>query len=176
MRTLPLKIPGAVLVECELARDGRGSFQTLWESSAVYEDGLRFAPHSAHFSYNARATTLRGMHYQSAPHAQAKLVTCVSGRIWDVVLDLRRGSATFLRWEGVELDPAAARAVFVPPGCAHGYVTLEDDTTVAYLIEGVYVPEAVAVVRWNDPAAAVKWPVSDPILSDGDRSAPDYRP
>jgi len=165
-----------VLIECDRAVDRRGRFDTFWESADFHAAGVRFSPQSGHHAHTERAATLRGMHYQRAPHAQARLVACASGRVWDVVLDLRRDSPTYLQWEGTELEPLAGHALFVPRGCAHGYVTLEDRSTVTYLIEGAYEPRAAAVVRWNDPAVRIAWPVSEPILSDRDRTAPDFVP
>jgi dTDP-4-dehydrorhamnose 3,5-epimerase len=176
MKTSPLRIPGAMLVECDRFVDARGDFVTYWESVGAYPGASAFAPHSAHHATSERAGTLRGMHYQREPHAQSKLVSCAAGRVWEVVLDLRRESPTYLQWEGLELDASASRALLIPRGCAHGYVTLVDRTTLAYLIEGAYVPQAAGVVRWNDAAIGIGWPVSEPILSDKDRLAPDYRP
>lgn len=176
MKTSPLKIPGAVLVEYDQFHDARGDVLTFWESADTYPGGPPFSPHSAHHVYSERAGTLRGMHYQREPHAQSKLVSCAAGRVWEVVLDLRQESPTYLQWDGLQLDASGSRALLVPRGCAHGYVTLLDRTTVTYLIEGAYVPEAAGVVRWNDPGIGIHWPVSDPILSDKDRMAPDHRP
>lgn len=175
MKFSALRIPGAVLVECDRFRDARGDFVTYWESAAAYPGGSSFAPDSAHHATSERAGTLRGMHFQREPHAQSKLVSCAAGRVWEVVLDLRRESPTYLRWEGLELDASGSRALLVPRGCAHGYLTLLDRTTVTYLIEGGYVPQAAGVVRWNDPAIGIHWPISDPILSEKDRMAPDYQ-
>jgi dTDP-4-dehydrorhamnose 3,5-epimerase len=176
MKATPLKIPGALLVECDRFRDERGQFLTFWESAEIHPGGFSFSPHSAHQAHNERAGTLRGMHYQREPHSQVKLVTCTAGRILEVVLDLRPASPAYLQWEAIEQDSAASRALLIPRGCAHGYLTLQDRATVTYLIEGAYLPEAAAVVRWNDPAIGIQWPVSDPILSRKDRMAPDFRP
>jgi dTDP-4-dehydrorhamnose 3,5-epimerase len=176
MKAVPLKIPDAFLVGAQRSEDGRGRFTTFWESAEIYDGGLRFSPQSAHHASSDRAGTLRGMHYQREPHAQAKLVACAAGRVRDVLVDLRRDSPAYLRWEAVTLDESDGRALFVPRGCAHGYLTLADRSTVTYLIEGAYLPEASAVVRWNDPAIGIEWPIPDPILSERDRTAPDYLP
>lgn len=175
MKTSPLRIPGAVLVECDRFHDARGDFVTYWESVAVYPGASSFVPHSAHHATSERAGTLRGMHFQREPHAQSRLVNCVAGRVWEVILDLRGDSPTYLQWEGIELHAPGSQALMIPRGCAHGYVTLVDRTTVAYLIEGAYVPQAAGIVRWNDPAIGIEWPVAEPILSDKDRMAPDFR-
>lgn len=176
MKTIPLKIPGALLLECDRFRDDRGVFLTFWESATAYQGGIAFSPHSAHHANNERAGTLRGMHYQREPHAQVKLVSCTSGRIREVVLDLRPESPTYLQWEAIEQEYPESHALLIPRGCAHGYLTLQDHTSVTYLIGGAYMPEAAAVVRWNDQAVGIQWPVSDPILSEKDRMAPDFRP
>jgi len=175
MKTIHLRISGALLLECDQFRDERGAFVTFWDSASTNLSGISFSPDSAHHAYNERAGTLRGMHYQREPRAQAKLVRCASGRIREVVLDLRPASSTYLQWEAIEQDAAASRALVIPRGCAHGYLTLQDQTVVTYLIEGSYLPELAGVVRWNDPAIGIQWPVSDPILSERDRTAPDFQ-
>jgi dTDP-4-dehydrorhamnose 3,5-epimerase len=172
----PLDIADALLVLCDSATDPRGAFATFWESPSTDGNALAFSPESAHHSANLKLGTLRGLHFQRPPHEQAKLVACASGEVWDVVVDLRAGSPTYLRWQGVRLAAADGRALFVPRGCAHGFVTLKDETVVTYLIEGKYEPGASAVVRWNDAAFGIAWPTADPIMSERDRDAPDFRP
>ncbi|MGJ8696674.1 MAG: dTDP-4-dehydrorhamnose 3,5-epimerase family protein [Verrucomicrobiaceae bacterium] len=163
-----LPIEGARLLSVPVFSDHRGSFETFWENGG----GLEFRPVNAHHSYNVKAGTLRAFHFQEEPHGQSKLVTCVSGRVWDVIVDLRRDSATYLKWHGTELVAGDGRSTYVPKGCGHGYVTLEDDSTMAYLIEGAYVPEAAAVIRWDDPGLGVEWPDLDLTISEKDRNAP----
>ena len=167
-----LTISDAWLLVGPVFRDNRGAFEVFWEQPDLAAAGLRFAPSNAHHSYNHKAGTIRAFHLQRPPHGQAKLVSCVSGRTWDVVLDLRPESPTFRKWDAVELSSACGKAVYIPAGCAHVFATLEDNTTIAYLIEGGYRPESAAVVRWNDPVLGINWPVSDPIISDKDRQAP----
>ncbi len=169
----PLNVREAGLVASPVFRDSRGAFEAFWEQAELAAAGISFAPSNAHHSYNAKAGTIRAFHFQRPPHGQAKLVSCVSGKVWDVVLDLRPESQTFRQWDAVELSAACGKAVYIPAGCAHGFATLEDNTTIAYLIEGEYRPEAAAVVRWDDPTLAIPWPVSTPILSDKDRAAQD---
>ena len=169
----PLQVHGSGLVSWPVFRDARGAFEVFWEQSDLTAAGISFAPSNAHHSYNHKPGTIRAFHFQRPPHWQAKLVSCVSGRTWDVVLDLRPESPTFRQWEAVELSAACGKAVYIPAGCAHGFATLEDNTTIAYLIEGEYRPEAAAVVRWDDPSLGITWPVADPIISDKDRQAPD---
>jgi dTDP-4-dehydrorhamnose 3,5-epimerase len=173
MKSEALRIAGAKLLTTPVFTDVRGSFEVFWEQSDLAAAGLSFSPSNAHHSYNTRAGTIRAFHFQRPPHGQAKLVSCVSGKTWDVILDLRPESPTFREWEAVELAAASGTAVYIPRGCAHGFATLQDNSTVAYLIEGEYRPESAAVVCWNDPALGVTWPALEPIISDKDRQAPD---
>lgn len=172
IKSTGMTVAGGAVLESRIFSDARGSFETFWNESDLKKVGIKFKPANAHHSYNLKTGTVRAFHYQREPHGQAKLVTCVSGRIWDVVVDLRAESPTLHRWAAVELKAGDGKAVYVPSGCAHGYVTLEDHSTVAYLIEGEYIEAASAVIRWNDPILSVPWPVKDPILSDRDRNAP----
>jgi dTDP-4-dehydrorhamnose 3,5-epimerase len=127
-------------------------------------------------SHNAVARTLRGLHFQAPPHEEDKLVTCVRGSLFDVLLDLRRDSPTFRSWFGVELSAGNGRSVFVPAGLAHGFQTLEDETTVLYNISAYYRPEAARGVRWDDPAFGIEWPPAETrVISERDRSFPDFR-
>ena len=155
-----------------MIEDNRGSFVTIWEDHKPLLSDLNFEPSSANFSFNTQKLTLRGMHYQEYPYQQAKLVTCVSGKLWDVVVDLRKGSPTYKNWAAFELMALSGKSLYIPHGCAHGFLTLMDHSTVAYLIEGWYMPEQSRVFRWNDPEIAIDWPVDDPILSDRDKFAP----
>jgi dTDP-4-dehydrorhamnose 3,5-epimerase len=125
-------------------------------------------------SYNWRKGTLRGMHYQSQPFAQAKLVRCTRGAIFDVAIDLRPESPTFKQWDAVELTAQNRRMFYIPEGCAHGFQTLEDDTEVFYQISNLYAPEYYRGVRWNDPAFAVAWPDDDRTMIARDRDYPDF--
>jgi dTDP-4-dehydrorhamnose 3,5-epimerase len=115
------------------------------------------------------------MHYQSAPYEEAKLVRCTAGAIYDVAIDLRRGSPTFGRWTSAELTALNRRMLYVPEGCAHGFLTLEDATEVFYQISGVYQPEAARGVRWNDPAFNINWPAAVGTMSERDRLYPDFQ-
>jgi dTDP-4-dehydrorhamnose 3,5-epimerase len=116
------------------------------------------------------------MHYQVSPHTQAKVVTCVAGKVCDVIADLRPSSPTYLKWDAIELEEASGLSVYVPRGCAHGFMALRDQSTIAYLIEGTYCPEAGRIFRWDDPALNIQWPMSDPILSHADQTAPYHSP
>jgi dTDP-4-dehydrorhamnose 3,5-epimerase len=128
-------------------------------------------------SHNRQRGTLRGLHYQRAPHQEAKLIRCVRGALYDVAVDLRPESPTFRQWVGVELrasDRQPSRMLYVPEGFAHGFQTLQDDTEIVYQMSGFYAPEAAAGYRWNDPAFAVGWPEPIAVISERDRTYPDY--
>jgi dTDP-4-dehydrorhamnose 3,5-epimerase len=163
-----LQISEAMLLTTPVFRDIRGAFEVFWEQAALSGTGLAFSPSNSHHSFNTRAGTIRAFHVQRPPHGQAKLVSCVSGKTWDVIVDLRAESPTFRQWQGLELSAASGKVIYIPAGCAHGFATLVDNTTIAYLIEGEYRPESAAVVRWNDSALGIDWPVSDPIVSEKD--------
>ncbi|MEZ4405029.1 MAG: dTDP-4-dehydrorhamnose 3,5-epimerase [Polyangiales bacterium] len=176
MRFEATPIEGVWVVEPERREDPRGYFARTWCAEEFRARGLRDALSQCSVSFNAKAGTLRGMHYQTAPEEEAKLVSCPRGRIWDVALDLRRGSPTYCQWYGAELSAENGRALYVPPGCAHGMVTLEDDALVSYFISTPYSPAHQAAVRWDDPAFGIAWPVASPTMSDRDRALPDFVP
>jgi dTDP-4-dehydrorhamnose 3,5-epimerase len=176
MKKKQLPVWGALLVEGDLFADQRGSLATFWEEEGSTSIGLPFTPRSLLVSRNTKRHTLRGMHFQHAPYGQNKLVTCVRGAAHDVILDLRRDSPTFRKWHAIHMDSESAKALYIPAGCAHGFLTLEPDTWITYLIEGPYIPASRGIVRWNDPLFEIRWPEAHPILSDNDRSAPDFLP
>jgi len=160
------------IVNLEMFEDGRGAFESIWEDHQAIIDGIEFVPSSANFSHNTNKMTLRGMHYQASPYGQSKLVICVSGKLWDVVVDLREESPTYKSWSAVELTARSGKALYIPRGCAHGFLTLKDNTTLSYLIEGRYLPEYSRVLNWNDPEIGIEWPHDNLIMSDKDKLAP----
>jgi dTDP-4-dehydrorhamnose 3,5-epimerase len=173
----PTELAGVVIVELEPFVDERGSFTRTFDAELFAAHGLNPRVVQCNNSFNPRAGTLRGLHYQLAPHAECKFIRCVKGRIYDVAVDLRPDSSTHLRWVGVELSGRDTLCVFVPEGCAHGFQTLEDGSEVHYQTTAAYAPHADRGVRWDDPAFAIHWP--DPlaggrILSARDRAFPDY--
>jgi len=170
----PLRIEGAWRITVPVFQDSRGCFEVFWEQEVMERTGVSFRPCNAHHSYNAGVGTIRAFHLQHPPHGQAKLVQCVSGCAWDVVVDARPDSPTSGCWDAVELSAGSGKAVYIPAGCAHGFATLEGATTLAYLIEGDYLPSASRVIRWDDPSLRVPWPVNEPIISEKDRQAPDF--
>ncbi len=168
-------LPGVLVVESEPHADERGSFVRIWDEAELAQHGLASSPAQWSLSSNTRAGTLRGMHYQEAPHAEAKLVRCVRGALYDVALDLRPDSPTFKRWFAIELREGDAKALYIPEGFAHGFQTLEDDTEVLYAISVPYEASASRGVRWDDPAFGIEWPDAEPrVISERDRTYPDF--
>ncbi len=168
-------IGGAYVIRLERREDDRGFFARTCCDDELSEAGIhvRFVQQS--IARSTRAGTLRGMHLQVAPHEEAKLVRCVRGAIFDVFVDLREESPTFLRIAGVRLDAERGDAVFVPGGCAHGYQTLTDDTDVLYAMSTRYAANAARSVAWNDSELGIAWPLPNPIMSAVDRDAPSLR-
>ena len=175
MRFAETAIPGVVLVDVEPHEDERGAFARLHCPEAFAAAGHPFAPVQTSLSRNPRAGTLRGLHYQPAPHAQVKLVRAVRGRIFDVALDLRPDSPTYRRWASAELSADNARALLIPEGVAHGFITLEPDTDVLYQISPAFQPGHEAGVRWDDPAFAIAWPAKPALISARDSGYPDHQ-
>jgi dTDP-4-dehydrorhamnose 3,5-epimerase len=169
-------VHGARLVELERRGDARGFFARLYCDQEFAAAGLESRMVQANTSLTAQARTLRGMHYQLPPAAEAKLVRCLRGALWDVVLDLRPDSPTFGRWFGVELNAENRLMMYVPPGCAHGFITLQDDVEAVYLVSAGYSPEQERGVRWNDPRFAIGWPVEPAETSAKDASWRDFDP
>jgi dTDP-4-dehydrorhamnose 3,5-epimerase len=168
------ELPGAYLVDLERHDDERGFFARAFCEREFAARGLVTRYPQCNISYNRRAYTLRGMHYQAAPYREAKLVRCVAGAIHDVIVDLRADSATRLRSIGVELDARRRSALYIPPGFAHGFLTLREDTEVFYHMGEFHVPEASRGFRWNDAAFAVRWPFEPQTMSERDRSYADF--
>jgi dTDP-4-dehydrorhamnose 3,5-epimerase len=170
------RIAGALVIEPERHVDDRGSFARIWCARELSLRGVDTRLAQSSVSANPRRGTLRGLHYSVAPHAEAKVVRCVRGAAYDVLVDVRPGSPTQCQWHAETLSADNGLAVYAPQGVAHGFVTLEDSTDVLYLISEFYDAACSRGVRWNDPAFSVPWPVRDPILSDRDRGYPDYQP
>ena len=175
MQITPLKIQGVALVEIEPLSDGRGYFARSYCRQEFNDVGLDFDVVQSNLSHNVSKGTLRGMHYQDAPKPDPKLVSCIRGSIFDVVVDLRADSQTYCQWVGMQLTADNAKALFVPPGCAHGFITLSDDTLVNYLMGEVYVAELARGVRWNDPAFSINWPEDPVVISERDATYPDFK-
>ena len=170
----PLDLQGVLLVEPDTYRDDRGFFRETFKASAFRSGGVGDAFMQSNVSRSS-AGVLRGLHFQSPPADVAKLVSVVQGRIFDVVADVRRDSPTLGGWVGAELSAVDGRSLFVPEGFAHGFVALEDDTVVTYLMTGEFSPQHDTGVRWDDPDLGIDWPVAAPILSEKDRALPTLR-
>lgn len=168
------KLQGVFIVELERLEDSRGFFALCWSERDFTAHGLNPKLVECNLAFNQRKGTLRGMHYQVAPHAQAKLVRCTNGAIYDVAVDLRPQSETFKQWVAVELTADNHRMIYVPEGFAHGYQSLIDNSEVIYQMSAPYAPAAARGVRWNDPAFAIDWPPGEPILIDRDCEYPDF--
>jgi dTDP-4-dehydrorhamnose 3,5-epimerase len=172
----PTKLPGVTVVELEPRDDERGFFARFFCRREFAEQGLELEVAQANLAFNRRRGTLRGLHYQAPPHDEAKLVRCVRGALYDVVVDLRPGSPTYRQWLAVELTGENRSLLYVPPGLAHGYQTLTDETEAMYLHSAVHAPEAERGVRWDDPAFGIEWPEADQrVLSAKDRAWPDFQ-
>jgi len=175
MRFSETGIAGVILVEIEPSEDDRGAFARLQCPDEFAAAGHPFEPAQTSLSRNPHLGTLRGMHYQPAPHAETKLVRAVRGRMFDVALDLRDDSPTYRRWISAELSAANARALLIPEGVAHGFLTLEPDTDVLYQISPGFQPGHEAGVRWDDPAFGIAWPAAPALISPRDATYPDHR-
>lgn len=168
------KLEGVFEICVEPQADARGFFARTWCQAEFENKGLNPKLVQCSISFNARKGTLRGLHYQMPPYAETKLVRCTSGAIYDVVLDLRFQSPTFRQWVVVALTSEKRNMVYVPEGCAHGFLTLEDDTEVFYQMSQFYSPESARGVRWDDPAFGIAWPAKVEVISDRDRTYPDF--
>jgi len=169
-------LSGAYVIEPVLRGDERGFFARSWCQREFEEHGLIARLVQCSISFNTRKGTLRGMHYQRPPSEEAKLVRCTRGSLYDVIIDLRSESSTFMQHLGMVLSADNHLALYVPEGFAHGFQTLEDNTEVFYQMSEFYAPQNAAGVRWNDPAFAIEWPGSAPILHERDAGYPDYLP
>lgn len=168
-------ISGVFEIGIQAIRDERGFFARAWCRSEFEEHQLESALVQCNISYNARKGTLRGMHFQSAPFAETKLVRCTQGAIYDVVLDLRPQSPSFRGWLALTLTAENRNMVYIPKGCAHGFLTLRDETEVFYQMSEVYNAESARGVRWNDPTFGIVWPDHVEVISDRDRNYPDFK-
>ena len=168
------ELQGACIIELDKLQDERGFFARTWCQREFEGQGLVARVVQANTSFNTRAGTLRGMHYQAAPYQETKVVRCTSGALYDVILDLRAESPTYKRWIAVELTAANGRMLYVPADFAHGFITLEDNTEASYLISESYTPGAGRGIRWNDPEFAIEWPCPVEVISEKDAGWPDF--
>ena len=167
-------LEGAFIIELDRLQDSRGFFARTWCQKEFQDQGLISTIAQANTSFNNKAGTLRGMHYQAEPYQETKLVRCTSGALYDVIIDLRPQSATYRRWFGAELTAENGKMLYVPADFAHGFITLKDNTEVHYLVSEFYTPGAERGVRWNDPAFAIEWPQAVEVISEKDAAWPDF--
>jgi dTDP-4-dehydrorhamnose 3,5-epimerase len=172
MKLIATDLDGSYIVEQTLYEDHRGSFLEIFSKKAFQECGISAEFVQDNSSLSKDAGVIRGLHFQNAPHAQAKLIWVVAGSIYDVIVDLREGSPGFARWTAVELSADTPRMLFVPKGFAHGFCTLLPGTRVFYKVDAPYAPKAEGGVRWDDPDLAIPWPTPSPIVSDKDKALP----
>lgn len=170
------RLAGTYAVELEKHEDERGYFARIFGADEFERAGLNPAIAQCSTSFNRLAGTVRGMHFQAHPHEECKLVRCTRGAIFDVALDLRKGSPTYLEWVGFELPAENGRMLYIPEGLAHGFQALADETEVAYQISQPYIPSHARGVRWNDPAFGIEWPLAVTTISERDQNYPDFSP
>lgn len=170
MTFVQTNIPGVIEIRVEPKPDERGFFARTWCRAELEARGLCTSIDQCSISFNTQKGTLRGMHWQNTPYEETKIVRCTQGSIFDVALDLRSNSPTRLRWFGARLSAESRNMMYVPRGCAHGFLTLEDNTEVCYQISQPYHPESAQGVRWDDPAFAIVWPAEVRVISERDRS------
>jgi dTDP-4-dehydrorhamnose 3,5-epimerase len=168
------KLKDAFILELEKIEDSRGFFARSWCQKEFEERGLNSTLVQSNISFNKQEGTLRGMHFQSAPHSEVKLVRCTMGRIYDVIIDLRQKSQTFKKWISVKLTANNRKMLYIPEGFAHGFLTLTDDVEIFYQMSSFYSPKYARGVRWNDPIFSIEWPKAINIISEQDRNYPDY--
>lgn len=170
------KLKGAFLIDPEPREDDRGYFARVYDEKEFEAHGLITRYPQCNTSWNVKAGTLRGLHYQLEPHGEVKLIRCTKGRLVDVIIDVRPDSATYLQHIIVELSQETRRMFYVPVGFAHGYQALEDGTEAFYMVGEFYTPSHERAIRWNDPAFNIEWPITPPILSPKDEAHPDFTP
>ena len=169
------KFEGVFVIELEPIKDERGFFARSWDTKIFQEKNLNSAIVQCNISISNKKGTLRGMHYQTSPYAEVKIIRCTQGSLYDVIIDLRPNSKTFKKWFGIELNPENHKSLYVPEGFAHGHQTLKDETELFYQVSQVYMPKYEGGVRWNDPNFQIKWPIKDPTISEKDSSWKDFQ-
>jgi len=172
MKFIPTGLAGACTIEIEKLEDERGFFGRAFCSDEFARNGLSPTFVQCNVSFNTRKGTLRGMHFQEKPHEEAKLVRCTRGAIYDVIVDIRRASSTFGHWVGVELTADNLRMIYVPKGFAHGFQTLAHNSEVLYQMSEFFHPDSARGVRWDDRTLAIRWPITDAVMSARDRALP----
>lgn len=176
MQFTETKLHGAYIIDLQPLGDERGFFARTWCHREFESRGLSTRISQCNLSYSQHQGTLRGMHFQRAPHQEVKLMRCIRGSIFDVIIDLRPDSPTYTQWVGVELSAENHRMLYVPQGFAHGFQTLTDHSEVFYQVSEFYTPSSEGGVRWNDPAFGIEWPLAVSVISDKDQRWEDFTP
>lgn len=174
MKFTKTPVHGAYVIDVDRIGDDRGYFGRLWCEKEMRDKGLTSHIKQSNVGFSPEAGTLRGLHYQRHPKEEVKIVRCTRGRVFDVVVDLRRESPSYLQWHGLELNPDNGSMLYVPEGCATGYLTLENDSEIYYHTSEFYAPDAATGVRYDDPAFNIAWPGKAKVMSDNDRGWPDF--
>lgn len=169
----PLK--GAFVIDLEKREDERGFFARAWCQKEFESHGIYRLPVQANMSYNKKAGTIRGMHYQAAPNQESKLIRCINGAIYDVIIDLRKDSPTYKQWFGIELNAENRTMLFVPEDFAHGFLALKDNSEVMYQVSAFYNFESERIIRYDDPSFDIKWPIEVTVVSDKDITTPNFK-
>ena len=170
MKFTKTKLEGVYVIDIEKIEDQRGFFARTWDKDVFTELGLDSENVQCNISYNKNKGTLRGFHYQLEPFGEGKIVRCIKGKVYEVILDIRKESQTFLEWEGIELSENNYRMLFIPKGFALAFQTLEDETEIFYQMTQRYTPEYTEGIRWNDPKLKITWPLKPTVISQKDRS------
>jgi dTDP-4-dehydrorhamnose 3,5-epimerase len=175
MEFIKTSLEGAYLIKPKVFRDERGFFLEFWSTKKFAENGIGARFVQDNHSMSARKGVLRGLHFQIPPNEQAKLVRVTRGKVYDVIVDLRKDSPTFGKWEGFELTAGGFEMLFIPRGFAHAYCTLEDNTEFMYKVDNFYAPESDSGIIWNDPTLKIDWPMKEPILSEKDSKLQNFK-
>lgn len=175
MKVVKTDIEDLFVIEPNVFGDYRGWFSETYNEKVFKTKGIDIIFKQDNHSYNKQKGVLRGLHFQNEPHAQSKLVRCTKGKIWDVAVDLRKSSSTYLKWVGIELTPNNHKMFLIPQGFAHGFITLEEDTEVQYKVDNIYNEDTDRTIKYNDPDINIIWPFSEVILSEKDKNAPNLK-
>jgi len=170
MNFIETKLPGAYIIELDKVGDERGFFSRVWCRKTMEEQGLNTNIAQINTSYNAHKGTLRGLHYQQAPYEEVKIVQCIRGSIYDVIVDIRPESPTYKQWFGIQLDEDCGKLLYSPEGFAHGYQTVKNNSAIIYPTSEFYTPESERGIKWDDPAIGIKWPLVPGSMSEKDLS------
>ena len=175
MRFIELPLPGSYLIDLEPEIDERGFFARFFCKNDYDQLGLDSKINQMNNSFSKFKGTIRGIHHQLPPKSETRIVRCLTGSLWDLILDLRKESPTFGKWHGEKISGDSKRMIYIPKGFGHGFMTLEDNTEVLYLTTESYSPEHERVIRWNDPNFGIKWPLNPEVISEKDQNAIDFK-